>query len=364
MRQGGRIYADGRCPRCVLAIRLDEHLVGPDGGVSRELQPLRDALAAADAPSILHWLKRSPNARLLGDLAASGKPLSRDLLDEFPPGRYEHYVRQAPVHTGVLPERHEDLDRIPAWLNRLLDGRPAAHVALIRPFTHWFLLRRARRRAAFRGRPAMAGSYVRTRIRVALELLDWLDEQHLAIGDLTQDRLDQWLEGGNTRSYSIRYFLAWAASRSLLPQLAVPLIPHQEPKRILAEDERWDQLSRLLSDSTLPIDVRAAGSLVLLFGLHASRVRHLRTDHLHEDGGQMRLAIGSPPVLVPPKLAALLRQMAEAPPRSPRISAGDVSTGRTGSSPGWCPAARPPRQGLAASSWATGSTLARPAAPR
>lgn len=160
-------------------------------------------------------------------------------------------------------------------------------------------------------------------IRVALELLDWLGGQDLAIGDLTQDLLDQWLAAGNTRQYTARYFLTWSARRGLVPQLTVPAIPRPETDRILAEDERWSRLSRLLADARLPLDVRAAGSLVLLFGLHASRVRHLRTSQLLEDDGHLRLAIGTPPLLVPPKLAALLRHLAEAPPRTPRIGTGD-----------------------------------------
>ncbi|MGW5233446.1 hypothetical protein ACWEQU_14400 [Streptomyces nodosus] len=318
----GRLYADGRCPRCILSVRLEEHLSGPDGQVPTQLRPLRDALAAAETPrGVLSWLKRSPNARLLGELATSGKPVSHDVLDELPPSRYEHYVRQTLVHTGVLPERHEDLDRIPAWLDQLLADQPAKHAALIRPFVHWFLLKRARRRATHRGRPAMVGSYLRTRIRVALELLTWLDERQFAFGDLTQDRLDQWLADGNTRNYSIRYFLSWAAKRDLLPELTVPAIPRQEPARILDEDERWHQLSRLLNDTALPLDVRTAGALVLLFGLPTSRIRHLHTEHLGEHDGQTHRAVGSPPLLVPPKLAVLLNQLAEAPIRQSRISA-------------------------------------------
>lgn len=319
---GGRLYADGRCPRCTLAVRLEEHIAGPDSQVPFQLRPLQAALAAADAPrGVLCWLRRSPNARLLGELAASGKSLSHDLLDELPPSRYEHYVRQTLVHTGVLPERHEDLDRIPAWLDQLLADQPAKHATLIRPFVHWFLLKRARRRATRRGRPAMAGSYVRTRIRVTLELLTWLDENELALGDLTQDRLDQWLAAGNTRNYSIRYFLGWAAKRGLLPELTVPAIPRQEPARILDEDERWRQLNRLLNDASLPLDVRAAGALVLLFGLPTSRIRHLHTDHLREHAGQTHLDIGSPSLLIPPKLAVLLRQLREGPARQSRINA-------------------------------------------
>ncbi|MFE5657747.1 hypothetical protein ACFQ9H_16380 [Streptomyces sp. NPDC056517] len=319
---GGRLYADGRCPRCVLSVRLTEHLAGPDGQVPEQLRPLLDALANADAPrGVLCWLRRSPNAQLLGELAASGRTLGHDLLDELPPSRYEHYVRQTLVHTGVLPERHEDLDRIPAWLDQLLADQPGEHAALIRPFVHWFLLKRARRRAAHRGRPAMAGSYVRTRIRVALELLTWLDENELGLGGLTQDRLDQWLAAGSTRNYSIRYFLGWAAKRDLLPELTVPAIPRQDPAQILDENERWNDLSRLLNDASLPLDVRAAGSLVLLFGLPTSRIRHLQAGHLQECDGQTHLDIGSPPLLVPPKLATLLRQLAGGPARQPRIKA-------------------------------------------
>lgn len=313
--RGGRLYADGRCPHCVLAQRLEQHLAGPDDHVSGQLRPVLDSLAAAeDARAVLCWLKRSPNAKLLGELAAAGRPLSHDLLDELPPSRYEHYVRQTLVHTGVLPERHEDLDRIPAWLDQLLADKPPQHARLIRPFVHGFLLKRARRRAASRRQPAMAGAYLRTRIRVALELLTWLDEQELVLGDLTQEHLDQWLADGNTRNYTIRYFLGWAANRGLTQTLVVPGIPRQEPAHILNDDDRWVQLKRCLSDTSMPLDVRAAGAIVLLFGLPTSRIRHLRAEHLHQHDGETYLDIGKPPLLIPPKLAVLLHELVETSP--------------------------------------------------
>jgi hypothetical protein len=319
----GRLYADGRCPRCVLRPRLEQHLAGPDGHVPTQLRPVLEALAAAgNARGVLSWLRRSPNARLLGDLAATGRTLDHDLLDELPPGRYEHYVRQTLVHTGVLSERHEDLDRIAAWLDRLLADRPAKHATLIRPYVHWFLLKRARRRAAHRARPAMVGSFLRTRIRIALELLAWLDQHEVTLASLTQEHLDHWLAGGNTRHYTIRYFLNWAANRGIAPRLTVPAIPRQEPARILEEDERWRQLRRCLNEPALPLDVRAAGALVLLFGLPTSRIRTLRAEHLQERVAAMFLEVGSPPLLVPPKLAALLRRLAETPVQQPRIATG------------------------------------------
>jgi hypothetical protein len=327
---GGRLYADGRCPRCVLAVRLEHHLTGPGGQVAAQLRPLLQALAAAeDARGVLSWLRRSPNAALLAQLAAAGRPLGHELLDALPPSRYEHYVRQALVHAGVLPGRDEELDRIPAWLDQVLVGKPAQHAALIRPFVHWFLLRRARRRAAHRRHPAMSGSFLRTRVRVALELLTWLDEHGLVLAALTQPQLERWLTAGNTRTYAIRYFLGWAAARGIAPKLTVPAIPRQEPVRILTEDDRWGQLNKCLGDPFMPLDVRAAGALLLLFGLPASRIRQLRSEHLHVTGQNTYLNVGAHPLLVPPKLAVLLHQLAAAPAaRRPRL-AGD------GTEPSW-----------------------------
>src|SRR5664280_1854796 len=209
---GGRLYADGRCPRCVLGVRLEQHLTGPGGHVSAQLRPLLEALARTeDARGVLCWLKRSPNARLLADLAAAGRPLSHDLLDELPP---------------------------------------------------------------------------------------------------------------------IRYRLGWAHRRGIAEQLTVPTVPRQDPARILNEDDRWAQLNRCLTDTTMPLDVRAAGALILLFGLPTSRIRQLRAEHLHEHDGATYLHVGVHPLIVPPKLAVLLHELTQSPGRQARIATD-------GTGPGW-----------------------------
>lgn len=252
--RSGNPYGHGRCAFCVLGDRLDALLARPDGSVPTQLQPLVDAIGKVDAPfSAIRWINASPNARLLAQLAANDQPISHQLLDELPPSRNQRYIRQVLVHTGVLPDRHEDLERLPAWLEYELVGKPTAHAILARPFLNWFLLRRARQRAAVRRYPASADRDLRRRVSVALEFLAWLDDHGLSLDTLRQDHIDGWIaEGGSQRRYTIRYFLDWTTSRRLTRDLTVPLIPRQEPQNLLDEDDRWRLLQRCLTTTRCP----------------------------------------------------------------------------------------------------------------
>jgi len=319
--RAGYPYGHDGCAYCVLADKVRHLLTGPDGTISNQLLPVAVALAQTDSPfKQIHWLTASPNARLLGELVAGGRLLSHDLLDELPPSRNVHYVRQMMVQTGVLPERHEDLERLPAWLDHHLLDKPTEHANLIRPFFHWFLLRRARSRAAARQFPASAGRDLRRRILVALDLLEWLDEHQITLENLRQDDLDRWLSEENSQRRQLaRYFLKWTHQRSLSRNLVVPIVPRQQPAELLADDDRWQLLQRCLSDVTLPVDVRAAGALTLLFGLPAERMRNLTADQLTSKDQHTYLTVGLHPILLPPRLGALLKRLAAEPEPQRRL---------------------------------------------
>jgi len=320
----GNPYAHGRCAHCVLAGRVTDLLTGPGGTISPQLQPLAAAFAQVSRPfTAIQWIRESPGARLLAQLVAEDRPLSHTLLDELPPTRGLHYIRQVMVQTAVLPERHEDLERVPSWLEHHLAGKPAGHASLVRPFLHWFLLRRARSRASTRRYPVSAGRDLRRQILVALELLAWADEQAITLEQLRQDDIDRWLdEEGTQRRNRIRDFLTWTAGRGLTRKLTVPLIPRQDPADLLGDDERWQLLQRCLTDEALPADVRAAGALILLFGLQAQRIRHLTADHVVLQDNSTYLTAGRHPILLPPRLGAILRQLAIQPPAQLMIAHG------------------------------------------
>ncbi|MFE9976105.1 hypothetical protein ACFYRD_36685 [Streptomyces hirsutus] len=320
--RAGNPHSRGRCAHCVLAERVNALLAGPDGAISPQLKPLATALAGAPSPfPAIQWIKENPNTKLLARLTTEGHELTHDLLDELPPSRNQRYIRQLLVHTGILEERHEDLERISGWLEHELADKPAAHASLVRPFLHWFLLRQARQRAATRHHPSSADRDLRRRVSVALDFLAWMDQRGLTLADLAQEHIDAWTTGATSqRRYLIRYFLKWTTSRRLTRELTVPSIPRQEPQSLLDEDDRWPLLQRCLTDDDLPADVRAAGVITLLFGPSTKRLCHLTPEQLKLGGEHAHLMLGRHPVLLPSRLAGLLRHLAEQPQLRPQLS--------------------------------------------
>jgi hypothetical protein len=335
--RGGEIHSSRRCFRCVLAERIQTLLAGPGGDVSAQLHPLLEALSTVTNPAtVVKWLGTSRSASLLGRLARTGDPITHDLLDDLPQTQALHYVREVLVSSGVLPARNEHLERLAPWLEHLLVGKPADHARLIRPFTHWFVLRRARRDAARRAFTRGSADFARSRVLAALDLLSWLDHRGQDLHDLTQLDLDQWLAGGATTRRTVRYFLQWAHGRGLAGKLAVPLPPRPEPTRLLAEDDHIRQLDRCLTDEAMPLDLRAGGALVVLFGMLVSRITQLTKDNVVEDGQATYLAIDGHRLMLPPRLADLVRQLRDQD--EPRWTLGRLGTPAPWLFPGQSPA--------------------------
>ncbi|MEU2062353.1 hypothetical protein [Streptomyces sp. NPDC013455] len=101
-------------------VRLREDLAGPVTGsssLSRDgttldasLRPLADVLSDAPTPCpVLAWLRRSPAARLLGQLVAAPDELDHPALEALPQGHATTYVRSLLTTAGLLPPRDENI---------------------------------------------------------------------------------------------------------------------------------------------------------------------------------------------------------------------------------------------------------------
>ncbi|MFF3129848.1 hypothetical protein ACFVRD_48645 [Streptomyces sp. NPDC057908] len=74
----------------------------------------------------------------------------------------------------------------------------------------------------------------------------------------------------------------------------------------LSEDERLAALGRLLTDTEIPMRLRVAGVIVLLYAQPLSRVVRLTVDDVVHDGDAVLLRLGEPASPVPAPVTSLL----------------------------------------------------------
>jgi hypothetical protein len=250
-------------------------------------------------------------------LGSSDEAVTHELLDRFPQGHVELYLRSALVNAGVLPNRYDGIERVAVWLEQLLVGHPE-HARLLRPFTHWVLLRRARRRADRRGRDS-SGPRLRAQVYVVLDFLGWLDQNGLTLAALTQMQVDSWLLSGTSgRRLEVAPFLNWATQKGLTDRHVLPSSSSRRgPTEVLmTEEQRWRQLRNCVEDGGLPLEARVAGALALLYGLTLTRIRRLTSGDIHtSEDDDIYLRVGRQPLLVPPRIGTLLHKLAASPRR-------------------------------------------------
>ncbi|MGH9087168.1 MAG: hypothetical protein ACRDYZ_03520 [Acidimicrobiales bacterium] len=90
------------------------------------------------------------------------------------------------------------------------------------------------------------------------------------------------------------------ASGGLAGNIEIPKPRAQTTLDTIGKDERWGHLRRLLTDEDLPLEARAAGALVLLYGLPVSRISELRADDVVHRDDRTYLDLGAHPLLLPP----------------------------------------------------------------
>jgi hypothetical protein len=305
----GNLYTDRRCAACVLPDRVAALLTDTNGAVPPHLAPVRDALSGAERPhSMLAWISHSPTATGLARLAADGQAVSHAQIDELAVDLDVRHLRAILISTGVLTERHERLEQAERWIDQTLADRPSGHALLVRPFAQWVVLRRARSRAAVGAFTQSSAGWIHTRVLVALQFLAWLDSSGVPLARATQTHLDQWLNEGTTYRYTLRPFMTWARQRGLTRDVEVPKMPVGSPVTSNGDHLQWEQLKRCLQDTTMPLDIRVAGSLLLLFGISASKLVRIQAGHIEQTNGATHLHVADHALLLPPLLANITLQ--------------------------------------------------------
>ncbi|MHA6759586.1 hypothetical protein [Streptacidiphilus sp. PAMC 29251] len=128
-----------------------------------------------------------------------------------------------------------------------------------------------------------------------MRLLDWLHSHGSGLADCTQDHLDTWLAEDPAQRAYVRTFLLWTSRRGHTAPLDVPLYTGDFTTHVIAQDQRWALVRRLVHDDQLDTVDRTAGLLLLLFAQPPSRITQLTTDQVTDHGDKVTLALGRAP---------------------------------------------------------------------
>jgi hypothetical protein len=322
------LFAACECMACSVKRRVRELLTGPDGQIPAQLDGVATFLLTARPFEQTHHLFNGTEwIRLLGDLAAAGRPITHEILDDLAQGDHVRHLRSILVHTGGLDEQGDGLESLQPWLKTFLAGVSPQTATLLRPYASWSVLPRARHSAP---------TYARDRIGAAAHFVTWLEHNHRTLADATQHDVNTWLGQGASTRHRIRDFLRWAHAGGLAADLQVHWLGSEGlPEQILGDDERWTLLRRCLRDDGLDLRLRVAGALVLLYGQIPSRIVELTIDSVATTETDTYLVLRNQPVLLPPPLAVLTVELAA-------VSSHEQSTVSEARTPVWLfPGARP-----------------------
>ncbi len=305
-----RLHHHGLCSRCACRTRLSD-LLRHDGAIQPHILPVFEALLAADPVGILDWLNRHPSRELLRAIAAAPAPVTHDYLDGLGHHQGVANFREGLVATGVLPPRDERMialqKTISAQISRVRDPESAR---IVRSFATWHHLRRLRTQPADRHITVQQVTGVRRDVRAAVDLLVWLHAREVRLADCSHTDIDDWLSTGTRGRHSARTFLLWCTDHGHSPKgIEIPVMPAASGPEQIPDDERWATVQLLLHDNTIDTADRVAGLLVLLFGQPLSRIVRITIDEVSESGDSITL--GDTPLLMPPPIDALVKQVRE-----------------------------------------------------
>jgi hypothetical protein len=276
-------------------------LLSVNGRLRPDLEPVFHALLQQPGTSLLAWLTRRPARHsVLRALATGTGPVTYDILDGLRPTKMVDNLRMHLVAGGALPMRDERLASLERWLPGMTaQVRAAESRKVLHAYITWHLLRRlrnaSRRRSITHGQAHGARAYVTQVVR----LLDWLDDQNIALSTCPQDLLDAWLDDNPARGPRVHGFLAWANRKGYTRHLTVQLETPTFTGHLIAQDTRWGLVNRLIHDAEIPVADKTAGLLALLFAQEPYRITALTTNHTTISRNSVVLRLGKIPAEMP-----------------------------------------------------------------
>lgn len=315
----GRFRA-GQCLHCTNHQQLLDLF-----GVDSPLEHLRDLLEQSSNPNAVNqWLRNSPATRCARAIVNGDVLLTHEGLDDWE--RQLGQVGQHPLRifrswliaAGLLEYRNEQIAYTERQLTEELNELNSVSDADRKTLGAYLRFHVLRRLNQLDEVDRSAGEGARRQWRVAAAFVAAVGEKGMDLGSVAQATLDRHLSVLPTSQRSqLASFLRWARHRRLLAGVTWPRIAEHDPLHERPEDnEAHEMISRLLQDERLHIHVRAAGLLMLLFGLRLTTILSLDQsdliiDLLPDGTTEMWLRVDTEPIYLSPELASILHRLNE-----------------------------------------------------
>ncbi|WP_199199044.1 hypothetical protein [Amycolatopsis sp. CA-128772] len=314
------------CQRCVLEQRVRDLLGDATGTVRTDLSAFAQAVSAAARPdTTLAWLSGTKVHTLLERLGHDQRPLSHEVLDEFPASKTLDHLRSVLVATGALPARDERLVGLQRWITTTVAARTdPAQRRVLHGYAVWHHLRRLRQRLGEEHTNRAQDLNVRCHVTAAVNFLDWLAAHDAALDSCTQPLVEQWMANPKA-SYrdETGHFIRWSVQHRYATGLTYGTTRWTGPRGSLDTEQRWADARRLLHDDTLSIGDRVAGLLLLLYAQRTATITQLTVDHVHLTPDTVKITFGKSPIILAEPLAGLVRELVATRRGKARIGAPD-----------------------------------------
>jgi hypothetical protein len=241
---------------------------------------------------------------LRGDLA-----VDHAALDNSSRLRPTAVLRARLVGLGLLESRDERIAEVQRAAVEAVEHAHSGDAGALARFGRWVVLHgvavRIERGKGRLGTSKAAKAKLR---RVALLLTD-LRRDDIALADLTQPWIDEWVHAHPSARPDIRAFIGWACQQGIVSgPVEVDPATSTDVRLELDEDTRRDLLVRLLHDDMIEASDRVAGILLVGLGQPLTRIVALTVGDVSCEE-PTRLTLGTRPLQMPPPLDGLLREL-------------------------------------------------------
>lgn len=311
------------CTICV-APRLLRILISDDEGTTHpQLRALEHYLLRnpENADAVISWIRRSPMARVVHDMATGHAPISLRAIAEHRAGGATGYLAALLMESGVVPTENFDRIRLEVWEEEYFAALPnPANRSLLKQYAAWIVNPRFVD-AAHLGTTdeSLRHRQSKAHLIAVCNLLDTLNDRGLDLGTVPQRTFDDYVATRGRAGKQLTPFIRWAGAQGLT-RLRSEYLKSSLGTSGATEDERWAWAKDLFTSEDLRLEVRVGGLLAIIYGTALTRVVSLRRDAVTLEDDTIYLSLGTEPIKLPSALGALLRRLLDSGTTSGRES--------------------------------------------